>query len=213
MIDLTAKPRVSKPGQLGQLRNFFCQLAAGAMLAVLAAGAAPAFAQSSSSACDQIKNALANGKSAATGAISGSEASTKEATSNARACLEKIQNAMSKMIPGMPSITPADFQQLLDAMMARACQIVTTQIDSAGNVIQGTVSGVTNRYIGDVNSAVNNATGGMLGGNVINTGQNVPITNIPGTGSVASPIAAPQPAAPTPSVWARLQCALSPSCK
>ncbi|MDL5034282.1 hypothetical protein QRD43_20440 [Pelomonas sp. APW6] len=213
MIDLTAKPRVSSPGQLGKLRRFFRQLAAGAMLAVFAAGVAPAFAQPSPSPCDQIKNALANGKSSANGVIAGSEASTKEATTNARACLEKIQNAISKMIPGMPSITPADFQQLLDAMMTRACQIVTTQIDSAGNVIQGTVSGASNRYIGDVNSAVNNATGGMLGGNVINTGQNVPITGIPGSGSNANPRAAPQPAAPRPDIWERLQCALSPSCK
>jgi hypothetical protein len=190
-----------------RLGSQFRRYAAITFFGWLTAIAAPAFAQS---ACDQIKTALTNGQNAANNVISQSEASTHEATSAARQCLENIQNSMNKLIPGMPSISPADFTSLLNGMINRACQVVTTQIDSAGNVIQGTVSGVTNRVIGDVNSQVNNATGGNLGGNVISTGSTTPIIS---TGTASPTVTPSSTSSSSTSIWGKLTCAVTPGCK
>jgi hypothetical protein len=95
---------------------------------------------------------------------------------------------------------PADFAKLLDSMISRACSVVTTKLDAAGNVVQGTVSGVTNRVIGDVNNAVD--PNHQLGTPILSGGQVQPISNV----STAAPAST---SSSSQSIWSRLSCAFS----
>lgn len=196
------------------------------VLALVMLGALP---EPAVAGCEVITQAAKRGAEAEKTKLSRQEAATKEAIDNLKACLERINTALNRMIPGVPSITPADFSAILNNLMNRACQVVTTKIDQAGNVVQGTVSGAANRYIGDINKAID--PNGVLGAPVINTNgtQSLPsaypgVTGSPG--SVATPGIMPgyvqggqpqgslqQPGGTQPGMWDKLSCYFSPNCK
>lgn len=181
-----------------------------AALLLACAGTAPAIAVGSN--CDVITAAMQRGMAEEQTRISRQEAATKEAISSARSCMEKVLSAANKMIPGVPSVTVADFGAILDQMVNRACQVVTTQIDSAGNVVKGTVSDATNRVIGGINDSVKDSTNVPGVGNVGNV-----VTSRPG-GTTSFTGGAPVAGTPTTvntdtSMWSRITCVMSGGCK
>lgn len=140
-------------------------------------------------------------------AISRDEAATAEAVDAAKRCLANIARAINAI--SIPSVSfSVDFSGILSGMINRACQVVTTQMDSAGRVVSGTVSGAANRVIGDVNSAIGLPPG----------------VGTPVSGSVGSPVATPGfagtpmggavgvPAPAAPGFFDRVACTLRGNC-
>lgn len=182
-----------------------------AAAAFVLACAAPAFAAGTN--CDVITSAMERGMAAEQTRISQQEAATKEAISSARSCIEKVLSAANKMIPGIPSITVTDLDAILNQMMNRACQVVTTQIDSAGRVVKGTVSDATNRVIGGINDAVKDSTevpGIGNAGNVVNSKSGTGSTSFTGGSPVAN---TSTPVTAETSIWSRITCVMSGGCR
>jgi outer membrane murein-binding lipoprotein Lpp len=178
-----------------------------AMLAVvLAVALQPGQASAQAIDCNQVTRAVNTRGDAKGDAISRDEAATAEAVDAAKKCLANIARAINAIsIPGVAF--SVDFSGILSGMINRACQVVTTQIDSAGRVVSGTVSGSANRVIGDVNSAIGLPPG---------TG-----TPVSGTvGSVATPGFAGTPMGGTvalppvtqPGLFDRMACTLRGNC-
>lgn len=122
-----------------------CALATSVIVGAGALGlSAPVQAQAVD--CAPFAQAAAAGRDRAQVHISEQEAATKEAMDAAKQCLANIDRALNGLIPGIRFTV--DFSGILRNMINRACQVVTTRIDAAGNVIGGTVSDATNRFNG-----------------------------------------------------------------
>jgi hypothetical protein len=139
-------------------------------------------------------------------AISRDEAATAEAVDAAKKCLANIARAINAI--SIPAVSfSVDFSGILSGMINRACQVVTTKIDSAGRVVSGTVSGAANRVIGDVNSALTLPGGGTVVGGSVGASVATPgFTGAPMGGTVAVPSAAP------PGMFDRVACTLRGNC-
>jgi hypothetical protein len=156
--------------------------------------------------CSQVQRAVEDKGNRKITAISRDEAATAEAVDAAKKCLANIARAINAI--SIPSVAfSVDFSGIVGGMVNRACQVVTTQIDGAGRVVNGTVSGAANRVIGDVNSAIGLPPG---------TG-----TPVSGTvGSMATPgfVGTPMggtvalPPATQPGLFDRMACTLRGNC-
>lgn len=184
--------------------------AVGAALVGIALTCGSAVATAAPVDCSVYAQAAQRGKEAEKTAISVQSAATKEALDAAKQCLANIDRAMALLIPGV-SIS-LDFSGILSGMIARACQVVTSKINQAGQLVNGTVTDATNRVIGTVGGALpaGTVTGGTTAGGV--TGVTGGTTGLGGTATIGAP-AAPQPgAAPGAGAVNTLLCKLNGTC-
>ncbi len=156
--------------------------------------------------CNPIVGAAQARYAAKAAKVSEDEAATAEAVDAAKKCLANIARAINAI--SIPAVSfSVDFSGILSGMINRACQVVTTRIDSAGRVVSGTVSGAANRVIGDVNSALTLPGGGTVVGGSVGTSVATPgFTGAPMGGTVAVPSAAP------PGMFDRVACTLRGNC-
>jgi hypothetical protein len=178
-----------------------------AMLAVvLAVALQPGQVSAQEIDCNKVRLAIDKKGEDRRGAISRDEAATAEAVDAAKKCLANIARSINAIsIPGVAF--NADFSGIVGGMINRACQVVTTQIDSAGRVVSGTVSGAANRVIGDVNSTIG-----------LPPGAGTPVSGT--VGSVATPGFAGTPTGGTlaippvtqPGLFDRMACTLRGNC-
>ena len=171
-------------------------------LALCASGAAPA----APIPCGDLTRAVNERAQAQTERVSMEEAATAEAVSAARQCLANVSRALNQIaIPGI-SIT-IDFSGIISNMINRACQVVTTRIDEAGRIVNGTVSGAANRVIGGINDviALPPGTGPVVGGGT---------TSGPGAGGVTSGGMGGNASTPSvpPGGWERIACRIRGTC-
>jgi hypothetical protein len=180
-----------------------------AMLAVvLAVALQPGQVSAQAIDCNSVVKAVQDRGNNKREAISRDEAATAEAVDAAKKCLANIARAINAI--SIPAVAfSVDFSGILSGMINRACQVVTTQIDSAGRVVSGTVSGAANRVIGDVNSAIGLPPGtgtpvtGTVGASVGTPG----FVGGPISGTVAIPGASP------PGFFDRVACTLRGNCQ
>jgi hypothetical protein len=126
---------------------------AGAIVcALLVSAMAPTAAYADPCVGDAVRQAAENGRNREQTRASVEAAASKEALDASLRCLENIMRALNGMIPGVS--VNLNIAGIISGMINRACQVVTTRIDTAGQTINGTVSGATNRVIGGVNDAV-----------------------------------------------------------
>jgi hypothetical protein len=156
--------------------------------------------------CNGLTAAIKTAGGQRSAAISTNEAATAEAAAAAKQCLSNVSRALNQIaIPGV-SIS-VDFSGIIRNMVNRACQVVTTRIDEAGRVVDGTVSGAANRVIGGVNDVIPlpPGTGPVVGGGT---------TTAPGGGGVTGSGltgGATTPAVP-PGGWDRIACRIRGTC-
>lgn len=153
------------------MRDF--KAAAAALAMCLVASASVTAAPIPCSDLTRVVNERAETKA---GRVSAEEAASAEAISAAKQCLANVSRALNQIaIPGV-SIS-IDFSGIIRNMVNRACQVVTTRIDEAGRVVNGTVSGAANRVIGGINDVIPlpPGTGPVVGGGT---------TTAPGGGGV-----------------------------
>lgn len=161
--------------------------ATAALVLALAAAAGSVYAQEAVD-CAPFTAAAQAGKQRTQDRITAEEAATKEALDAAKACLKRIDDAMAAMIPGIS--LNIDFSGLLAGMVNKVCGVVTSKINAQGQVITGTVSGVTTRTIGSINDVIGAPV--ATGGGGVATVPYAPPTN-PLGGSVSTAPAAPAP--------------------
>jgi hypothetical protein len=184
-----------------------CLAAAAATMALSTSGAVWA----APIECGALRAHVENKKSAKLEAVSADEAATAEAVNAAKQCLANIARAINAIsIPGVAF--SVDFSGILNNMINRACQVVTSRIDEAGRVVNGTVSGAANRFIGDVNSTLNLPSGVLTGGANASVTGSAGAVNSGLTGSIAVPgVAAPVTPAPS-TLWDRVTCTMRGDC-
>ena len=137
--------------------------------------------------------------------ISADEAATREAGEAARKCLSNVQRAMNQI--AIPAVSfSVDFSGLLSGMINQACQVVTTQIDQAGRVINNTVSGAANRVVRDINDSLGLPPGYGAGTNV---GGTVATPGFSG-GGLGGSVGVPSPS--QPGMMDRVFCTLTGNC-
>ena len=105
------------------------------------------------------------------------------------------------MIPGVS--VNMNIAGIIAGMINRACQVVTTRIDNAGQTINGTVSGATNRVIGGVNDAVTVPV--VSGGAQVGSSSTVPTVQTTPTGGSVSVGAGSATSGLSSSIWCRLR--------
>jgi hypothetical protein len=158
--------------------------------------------------CSSLTAAVTDAARQSRDRVSTDEAATAEAVDAARQCLTNIARSLNQVsIPGVP--VSIDFGGILRGMLSRACRVVTTQIDQAGRVVNGSVSGSANRVIRDVNATLPAGQGspvtvGVAREQVLSSGSNTAQT------STAQPATATS--APASSLE-QLSCVLRGSCK
>ena len=200
-------------------------------------GVQPAYAAAVNANCDQYSNLV---KSVYQNDVTKAQTNQAALSNLARlgaACLTTIENAINGIIPALSLSAGAALLHTLineveSAVLGAACQIVTNQVNAAGQMVtqpieQG-IGMVNGTFSGAINSTLSSSTGGVVPSvstpNIINSNGTLnvtngsitsPITISPGAsaqGAAASSLSSSSGTVATPNFWNSMTCSIFHTC-